>query len=62
MAVLIFVGAFLVTEVLYVVLFRRVPDQPVEIGLNAATVGVVFFLAARFNAWRARKLLARQRK
>jgi hypothetical protein len=62
MAVLLFIGALLVTELLYVAFFGKFPAQAVEIGLNGATVGAVFFLASRFNAWRARKLLAQRRE
>lgn len=61
LALVIFMSAFLVLDVLYRLLFGMPPTLWVTIGLNVATVFAVFFLGSRFNTWRAKSLIARQR-
>jgi len=61
LALVIFMTAFLVLDVLYRLLFGMPPTVWITIGLNVASVFAVFFFASRFNTWRARSLIARRR-
>ena len=61
LALVIFMTAFLVVELLYLLLFGIPSTLWITIGLNVATVFAVFFLGSRFNTWRARSLIARRR-
>lgn len=61
LALVIFMSAFLVLDVLYRLLFGMPPTLWITIGLNVASVFAVFFLASHFNTWRAKTLIARRR-
>lgn len=59
-AVLVFIVALLVVDLLYGYTVGPPPNEYVQLGLHVLAVVLVFPLAAIFNTWRVRRIRAQR--